>query len=525
MEQTSTWSRLSDRSSFSPREATKGSYGDKLSVAFRGTIAIVNATQPSVVSELVTAGFRPALLARVAGVNRSSVARWLKGSKPRALARKRLERAVALVQIARISGPGLQEWFTQPQAALTGLSPAQWLLEDRDLQTLAEILQPVDAAPVARRSAESATLATTMVEFSKAANMISSLNLAPILQTIRAMNGLDRQAAMIADLTGAPLLIQASGIASTLARFSETWSEMIRAPLLTYRDAFVALPPTQIAGSFTGMGEILRTLDQPLLRMQTGLIAKLVADRNTGLGALGAAMELQLGGAFAAAIQANNRLLAKPFMREMFAWRAWLPEHPDALVRIPELRAEWLVGQAHVATRASVAAVSRRSDGVDQSEVSAALAGVTTNPPDLLSMRVPGTGESLREIVKSVAPEALEPLEAGWDRVWIGGKDAARQGAASLRAALDEIGNAIAPGPKKDRERSYQAVLQLQPGDPTTRLLTLQVSLLYTTYQPLSDAVHDEGGIEAIQALALGIVSCLAGILARWTHLQTRASP
>jgi hypothetical protein len=299
---------------------------------------------------------------------------------------------------------------------------------------------------------------------------------------------------------------------------------MMKAPLIAYREAFLALPQTQIAGAFAGMGGILRTLDQPLIRMQTGLIAKLVADQAVGLGALGAAMELQLAPAFAAAIEANNRLLAKPFTREMFAWRAWLPEHPEALVRIPELRAQWLIGQAHVASRASVAAVSRRSAGVDSSEVTAALAGVITNPPDLLSMTVPGTGASLREVVKSVAPGALEPLEGGWDRIWLGGKDAARQGAASLRAALDELAESIAPGPKKDREHSYLSVLQLKPGDPTNRLLTLQVSLLYTTYQPLSDAVHDEGGIEALQALALGIVSCLAGVLARWAQLQSQPS-
>jgi hypothetical protein len=51
------------------------------------------------------------------------------------------------------------------------------------------------------------------------------------------------------------------------------------------------------------------------------------------------------------------------------------------------------------------------------------------------------------------------------------------------------------------------------------------VSLLYTTYQPLSDAVHDEGGIEALQALALGILSCLAGILARLEQLRLRSQP
>jgi len=485
----------------------------------------VNATETSDVDQLVAAGFSPSLLARVTGVNRSSAVRWLKGSKPRASARKRLERAVALVHIGKMPAPGLREWFTQPQPALSGFSPARWLAEDRDLQALAETLHPVVADPGAHRSAEVVTLATTMVEFRKAADVISSLNLSPILQSMRFMDGLDRQAAMIADLTRAPLLIQAGGIAQTMARFSETWSEMIKAPLIAYRDAFVALPPAQIAGAFAGMGEILRTLDQPLIKMQTGLIAKLVADRNIGLGALGAAMELQLGTAFAAAIESNNRLLAKPFTREMFAWRAWLPEHPEALVRIPELRAEWLVGQAHVASRASVAAMSRRADGVDSSEVSAALFGVTRNPPDLLAMTVPGTGASLRDMVKSVAPRALEPLEGGWDRIWIGGRDAARQGATSLRAALDEIAEAIAPGPKKDRERSYLAVLQLQPGDPTTRLLTLQVSLLYTTYQPLSDAVHDEEGIEALQALALGIVSCLAGVLARWVQLRAQASP
>jgi hypothetical protein len=157
--------------------------------------------------------------------------------------------------------------------------------------------------------------------------------------------------------------------------------------------------------------------------------------------------------------------------------------------------------------------------------VSAALIGVSSNPPDLLSMMVPGTGASLGEMVKSVAPDALETLEGGWDRIWGADKDAARQGAASLRAALDEIAEAIAPGPKKDRERSYLAVLQLQPGDPTTRLLTLQVSLLYATYQPLSDAVHDEEGIEALQALALGIVSCLAAMLARWAQLRAQPLP
>jgi hypothetical protein len=498
-------------------------------VAFCGNLNHVNATPipARVVARLVQFGFSASLLARVAGVNRSSAVRWIRGSEPRPPAQRRLERAEALLGVAAPSSPDIRDWFDQRNPDLAGLSPAEWLAKDRDVETLAAILRPVDRKPTAprRRAGNAFPLAGAILDFQRAADMIAGVNLAPILDSMRFIEGLDRQAAMIADLSRAQLLVQATGIAQEMARLSETWSEMIRAPLMVYREAFAALPASQVFAAFEGMGETIRGLDQPIIRMQSGLIAQLVADHNTGLGALGAAMDLQLGSVFSAAVNAHAHVLTEPYVRETFAWRAWLPTHPEALVRLPTLKPEWLAGQAHVATRASVAALSPQRSGWEAEEVGAALAGVTRDPPDLLSMTVPGTEATLREMIRKVAPAAVEPLEGGWHRVWDGGTDATRQGAASLRAALDEVANALAPGPKKDREQGYLAVLQIQPGDPTTRLLTLQVSLLYTTYQPLSDAVHDEGGIEALQALALGILSCLAGILARLEQLRLRSQP
>jgi hypothetical protein len=300
---------------------------------------------------------------------------------------------------------------------------------------------------------------------------------------------------------------------------------MLKAPLLAYREAYIALTPALAAGAFAGMTDILRTFNQPTVTIQRDLIAQLVVNQHTAIGSLAVAMDLQLGEAFAAATRLHRDVLAEPFTREVLAWRAWLPEHPNGVIRRADLRPEWLAGQAHVASRASVAAISRRQKGVDSDEVSAALVAVTRDVPDLLSMTVAGTGLTLIEVVKAAAPGAVEPLEAGWERVWNGGNDGARQGAASLRAALDRISSAIAPAAKKDRETAYRSVLELEPGDATTKLLSLQISLLYVTYQPLSTAVHDEADVDAIKALALGIVSSLAGILARWFQVQGRRTP
>jgi hypothetical protein len=211
-------------------------------------------------------------------------------------------------------------------------------------------------------------------------------------------------------------------------------------------------------------------------------------------------------------------------MTERISWRAWLPIHPSALTRTPALQTQWLMGETHNAAQASVAAIGRAGMGVDEAEIKAALTGVTADFPNLLELKVPGTGSDLKTLLGRVAPAVLKPLKGAVERLSGGGADDARQASASLRAALDELANQLVPGPKKGRDDRYAVALGVGYGDPDGKLLYHQIGVLYATYAPLSGAVHDELDIEAVRAHALGMFSAMAAVISRWVLTQPGAT-
>jgi hypothetical protein len=109
----------------------------------------------------------------------------------------------------------------------------------------------------------------------------------------------------------------------------------------------------------------------------------------------------------------------------------------------------------------------------------------------------------------------VQPLDGAIQRLKGGGADDARQAAASLRAALDKLAMNLVPGNKTGRVERYEALLGVRLGDSGGTLLHHQIGVLYASYQPLSDAVHDELHIDALRANAYGIFSALAAVLAR----------
>src|SRR5207253_8438146 len=90
------------------------------------TLAVVNATPP-VIDSLTAAGVNLAQLARIAGVNRSSATRWMRGAQPRGRSLQRLERAAALLHAVPEQGDvQFGVWLTQPNPRLGGVLPVQW---------------------------------------------------------------------------------------------------------------------------------------------------------------------------------------------------------------------------------------------------------------------------------------------------------------------------------------------------------------------------------------------------------------
>src|ERR1700694_2937395 len=141
----------------------------------------MNATAPDLVQRLTSSGLQPSVIAEIAGVHRSSVARWIHGSTPRAQARRRLERADALLRGAQLSAGQVNQWFRTPQEQLSGLRPAQWLANDRNIETVAEVFPRHTVNPATRAPADVALLATTLAEFKSVSSLVAGLNLAPIL--------------------------------------------------------------------------------------------------------------------------------------------------------------------------------------------------------------------------------------------------------------------------------------------------------------------------------------------------------
>jgi len=482
----------------------------------------VNATAAAVLKQLSDAGLSPATLARVAGVQRSTALRWTLGAQPRKTALERLAAVGALLdRRPELSLGELGRWLDQRNVMLGDSSPASWIRDGRDPTMVGDAW-----AGAAQRLSRRATASTTndlervVGQLLKAEKAFAGLDLAPLLRAASGVNVIARQVDMVSEIARTSNVLQAASIATQLGPIFKQMNDSVRAPLGAYLDIAQRLPRAEIASAFAGMTEALSAIraSEPVFA-QVGLLARLAADSRPPIGALALGMDLQLSSAFSAALTAAPNL-RDPFMTERITWRAWLPVHPSALTRTTALETEWLVGETHNAAQASVAAIGRAGAGVDQSEVNAALTGVTADFPNLLDLKVPGTSSDLRTLLGRVAPAVLKPLQGAVERLSGGGADDARQASASLRAALDELANQLVPGPKNGRDDRYAVALRVAYGDPDGKLLHHQIGVLYATYAPLSAAVHDELDIEAVRAHALGMFSAMAAVMSRWMLTQ-----
>jgi hypothetical protein len=345
--------------------------------------------------------------------------------------------------------------------------------------------------------------------------LLASVDLGPLLRSTSAPSLLGPQVNLGAAVLRNHQILEAGSIATLMAKKLQDVNVVLQSPISSYAEVMRTLPKTDIANAFAGMRGVLSGIEsaRPYL-VQPELLAQLAAAGRPPIGALAVAMDLQLATAVSAALYAFPAMLS-PVLTERVAWQGWFPSHPGALVRTAQIDTEWLLGETHNAAQASVAPLGRDGEGVDEREVAAAVAGVTSDFPDLLAMPVPGTGANVRGWLNHVAPDLLQPLQGAIQRLRGGGADDARQAAASLRAALDKLAMYLVPGSKTGRLERYELLLGVREGDSDGTLLHYQIGVLYASYQPLSDAVHDELNIDAVRANAYGIFSALVAILAR----------
>ena len=486
----------------------------------------MDATVNALLKQLTSAGLSRATLARATGVQRSTALRWTSGAQPRKRALERLAAIGALLdRRPEVSLGELGRWLDQRNPALGDTSPASWIREGRDPTMVGDAWASA-AQRLSRRVTTPSTneLERTVGQLRAVEKMFAGLDLAPLLRAASGFSEIARQVDMVSEIARTSQVLQAASIATQLAPVFQQMNNSLRAPLAAYLDIAQRLPRAEIALAFAGMTDVLSPLrgSEPLFA-QVGLLARLAAESRPPIGALALGMDLQLSSAFSAALTAAPSL-RDPFMTERISWRAWLPIHPSALTRTPALQTQWLMGETHNAAQASVAAIGRAGMGVDEAEIKAALTGVTADFPNLLELKVPGTGSDLKTLLGRVAPAVLKPLQGAVERLSGGGADDARQASASLRAALDELANQLVPGPKKGRDDRYAVALGVGYGDPDGKLLYHQIGVLYATYAPLSGAVHDELDIEAVRAHALGMFSAMAAVISRWVLTQPGAT-
>lgn len=479
----------------------------------------VNATLNLVLQPLRDAGVSPATLARVAGVQRSSAIRWGRGAQPRKTARQRLATATALLDRRPERNLGeLARWLDVENIALAGSTPATWIREGRD----ATMLGDAWAADAARLSVRLSgrppfeDLDRTVAQLRQVESLFAGLDLAPLLSTVSSYDLINTRINMVAEMGRNHRLLEAASAAAQIGRHFQEINEALRGPMSGYAQIAQLLSRSEMTSAFAGMANVMSALrTNTAVFAETGMLAKLVADSRPPIGALAVAMDLQLNSAMSAAL-ASTPTLSNPIMVERIDWRAWLPQHPAALIRTNQIGSDWLIGETHNAAHASTAALGRAGKRVDEADIAAALQGVRTEFPDLMNMPVPGTGKTLRDVLGLCAPRAVTPLDGAIERLRGGGPDDARQASVSMRSALDELAAALAPGPKKDRRRQYAAILGVDHGDADGTLLYHQIAVLYASFQPLSDAVHDELDLDALRAHAFGMFSAMAGVVSRW---------
>jgi hypothetical protein len=329
---------------------------------------------------------------------------------------------------------------------------------------------------------------------------------------------LSAHSAMTRDLFRNLQFLEAASAATIIARSMEGVNESLRSITEGYVRAAKLLSPPQIDLAFLGTQNLLASLDTigPDFS-HLGVIASLLGDSRPAIGSLALGIDLQLSPAIAAALTSRPGLQGS-YLRERTSWQRWLPQHPGALTRSDTIETDWLIGETHNASQATVAALGRHAEGVDEAEVSAALEGVAYDYPDLLSMEIPGTGVDLRTYLTGIDPDIANALQGGVNRLRDGGPDSARQAAASLRAGLDKLADRLVPGGKRDRAGRYAQVLGVDVGDPDGTLIYHQIWTLDASFHPLGKAVHDQLEEAAVKAIAFGLFGALVGVLSRWAR-------
>lgn len=482
----------------------------------------MNATRESPLAPLLQAGVTPAIVSRLCGVQRSTAMRWTRGSSPRRKSHEKLAIAAALLERRREKhADEFAHWLDQPLVALGEVTPSTWIREGRDPSLLGDSWEHGSGT---RRYSASLTLPPMMppglnemvAQLAEAQRLLARLDLTPIFEASRAASSDASIVNLQAEVARNYQMLQAaSGAALLGATLRDVQASVGTAWVEGYLEVMRNMSGAVVESAFAGIRDSLRLVAADSLVMpQAQLLARVVAAGRPPIGALSAAMDLQLTSAVAAALNTVPSIRT-PVLAERVAWSRWFPHHPDGLVRSSVIAPDWLVGETHNAVHASSAALGRARPGVDDREVAAAVAGVTVGFPDLLAMSVPGRGVALLERLQQVAPDAVMPLRGAIQRLSGDGADDTRQAAVSMRAALDILASALAPGDKKGRPARYETVLRVDRGDPTGTLLHHQIGVLYASYQPLSDAVHDDLGIDALRTIAYGIFSAIAAVVAR----------
>ncbi|HUY08384.1 MAG TPA: hypothetical protein VMW80_02905 [Candidatus Dormibacteraeota bacterium] len=380
-----------------------------------------------------------------------------------------------------------------------------------------------DAAGAPSPAEQSATLGRTVaVPLSDVQKVIADLDF-PALRIAadvsKVVNALNFQSSLAFEFSRNLQMMEVASAVSQIGRQMSLVSESLRGLTSEYVRVASILPRADLNHAFGGMRTVLTALEdvRPTFAYAK-VISNLVGNMRPAIGSLALGIDLQLNTSVMAALT-SLPALQRPYLLERTSWRRWLPQHPNALTRSSTGETDWLLGETHNAAQASVAALGRRSDGVDIDEVSAALSGVAYQFPDLLAMEVPGTGMDLRTLVRELEPRLADGLQGAIDRLRDGGSDSARQAAASLRAALDLLADHLAPGSKRGRIERYSAILGVEQGNPDGTLLYHQIGILYTSYPSLSEAVHDELDIGGVRAVAYGMFSAIAGVLSKWSRL------
>lgn len=527
----------------------------------------MNATGEDLFKALLNAGVSAATLSRLADVQRSSATRWTHGARPRGRARARLATAAALLE-GQPAAAGLTfgSWLDTPNQLLTEKTPAAWIREDRDWTMLEAAwttavdrsdrasrkrtgcVPPVGVdgrrivrrlvAGVDLRSAElMASLAkTTAIDTSALIKNLVPMIQFPIFPNPTAEMGRTMAAAAQAasidtsdltkDLARSLEFLELTSSARQVGRMSAAISESLRGLTDGYAQAAQHLSGPDLGRAFLGTQDLIAAMSVsgPIFD-QAEMLAKLVGDTRPAIGSLALGIDLQLSSPIVAAL-ASRPALRRPYLLERSGWERWVPRHPKTLTRSDTIQTEWLLGETHNASQASVAALGRRRDGSDSAEISAALTGVTLAYPDLLAMRVPGTGFALKACLKRLDPRIADSLEGAVNRLREGGPDCGRQAAASLRAALDQLADALIPGSKKKgRLARYAEVLGVAVGNTEGTLLYYQIGVLDAAHEPLSKRVHDRVDDDALRAVAFGIFSAFAAVLSRWVAQGERPLP